>query len=101
MQSLPACPLLDGALDFFCLIHFLVHCLIPGSSGHSTHPVALSFPISILSFTADPTALKIGHMKIQSQTLKKCAHVNAVKQPKTQPDAPFRMFPFQLLLVFI
>lgn len=95
MQSLPACPLLDEALDFFCLIHILVYSLIPGPSGHSTHSVALSSPISVLSFAADPTALKLGHMKIQSQTLKKCTHVNAVKQPKTQPDAPFKIFSFQ------
>lgn len=84
MQRLPACPLLDGALDFFCLIYFPIenrshsahnlHYLIPGSSGHSKHPVALSFPISTLLFTADPAALKLGYRKIRSQTLIKCTH---------------------------
>lgn len=52
------CPLLDGALDFWCLMHFPVHCLITVSLEHST------YPISILLFVADHIAPKLVYGKI-------------------------------------
>lgn len=72
---------------------FPMYWLITGFSGHNIHPAAFSFfPNFYFTTCSRSYCTKLTYIKIQSWNLKKCAHCNAVKQPKAQTDvaAPWR-----------